>query len=132
LPYLLDSDLVIDYLENVPSATELVSTLAGDRLAMSAITYMEAYEGTLSAANPDVAQAKPNDFTVDVRVVPFDRRTAIVAASLRRELRAKGMRVNQRANDLNRAATALAHGLTLVTRNRRDFADTGVDILPYA
>jgi predicted nucleic acid-binding protein len=27
------------------------------------------------------------------------------------------------------AATALVHGLTVVTRNARDFADTGVQVL---
>jgi predicted nucleic acid-binding protein len=121
VPYLLDSDVVIDYLLDVPAAIELVDSLTTDRVGMSAITYMEVYEGTLGADDTALAQAKLAALVEDVRVILFGRRVAQAGASLRRRLRAQGVRVNQRANDLNVAATALAYNLTLVTRNVRDF-----------
>ncbi len=42
---------------------------------------------------------------------------------LRETLRSQGRRVNSRALDLMNAATALEHGLTLVTRNVDDYKD---------
>lgn len=44
-------------------------------------------------------------------------------AGLREMLRKQGKRVNQRAFDLLIAATAIEHGLTLVTRNTDDYED---------
>jgi predicted nucleic acid-binding protein len=46
-------------------------------------------------------------------------------AELREELRAERKRFRARALDLMIAATAIEHGLTLVTRNTDDYADIG-------
>jgi tRNA(fMet)-specific endonuclease VapC len=55
-------------------------------------------------------------FFASIQVVPFDAR----CEQRYQALRAQRVRVG--AQDLRIAATALTHGLTLVTRNRRDFA----------
>ena len=47
MPYLIDSDVVIDHLAAVPAATQLLEQLATDGIAVSIITYMEAYQGVL-------------------------------------------------------------------------------------
>ena len=56
------------------------------------------------------------------RVIPFDESCAMVWASLR--VRSP----NAKLADGQIAATALAHGLTLVTRNVRDFAFAGLPV----
>ena len=56
------------------------------------------------------------------RVIPFDESCAMIWASLR------AYAPNEKYADSQIAATALAHGLTLVTRNVRDFAFAGLPV----
>jgi predicted nucleic acid-binding protein len=58
-----------------------------------------------------------------VPVLPFDLAIARRTARLRADLAAQGRRTRTRALDLIVAATALEHGLTLVTRNKADYQD---------
>jgi len=39
MPYLIDSDIVIDHLANVLDTTKLLETLASEGIAISIITY---------------------------------------------------------------------------------------------
>lgn len=98
---------------------------------MSAITLMEAYEGTVRAAVAEGARDRLLALAGHLVFRPFGGPEAIECARLRAELRARGRRVDSRSHDLMIAATALAHGLTVVTRNVRDYADLGVQLLPY-
>lgn len=61
------------------------------------------------------------------RVVPFDQTVADRWGVLEAQARRSGRRFP--AIDTMLSATALALGLTLVTRNTRDFAQTGATIL---
>jgi len=123
MPYLVDSDWVIDHLANVPAAVELLSRLARDGIAISIITYMEAYQGILRSPTSTVARSALDRLLGMVPVLPVSRPVARRCAELREALRVQGRRVNQRALDLLIAATALEHTLMLVTRNRDDYAD---------
>jgi predicted nucleic acid-binding protein len=69
------------------------------------------------------------DAFVDARPIVLDVTAAIARASgdLRAAREARGRRVAQA--DMLIAATAPAHGLTLVTRNRRDFEGCGVAVV---
>ncbi len=42
MPYLVDTDLVIDHLATITEANQLLDTLAPEGKAISIITYMEA------------------------------------------------------------------------------------------
>ena len=65
------------------------------------------------------------------QILPIDLDTALVWGDLSASTRRAGE--NIAVADLLIAATALRHGLTVVTRNIRDFAPTGVNILnPWA
>jgi predicted nucleic acid-binding protein len=123
MAYLIDSDVVIDHLNNDPAARLLLDRLAADGLTISLITYLEVYQGTLASPDPAQAQAKLDAFLAGVPIVPFSAAVARRCARLRTELQRQGKRVRPRALDLLTAATALEHGLTLVTRNLADYED---------
>lgn len=62
-----------------------------------------------------------------VACLPWDAATGLRWAALLAEMRARGTAMP--VKDSLVAATALVHGLTVVTRNARDFANAGVPVL---
>ena len=52
MPYLIDSDIVIDHFANVQAANQLLKNLAPEGIAISVITYMEAYQGVSCKSSP--------------------------------------------------------------------------------
>ena len=85
--YLIDTDWVIDHLANVPEASELLESLVEEGIAISIITYMEAYQGLLRG--PLVQEQEPffSAFTVAVPVIPLSIAVARRCAQLRETLR---------------------------------------------
>lgn len=123
MPYLIDSDVVIDHLADVAAATTLLEQLAADGIAVSIITYMEAYQGVLRSPHPVSARKCFEAFVATVPVLTFTQACAERCAQLRETLRREGKRVKARALDLMTAAIALEYGLTVVTRNVEDYQD---------
>lgn len=99
---LVDTDLFIDHLRG---ATALAA--GRHRLHYSVITRAELFSG--SGATAEVAQ-----LLAPFRELPVDRAVAERAGRIRRLS-------HLRMPDALIAATALQHGLSLATRNRRDF-----------
>jgi tRNA(fMet)-specific endonuclease VapC len=123
MEHLLDSDIVIYHLNDIPAATNLVDRLFDSGIALSSITLMEVIEGLDRASDPLSAQRGFVAFTNHVAVIPLDRQEAMMAAQVRRALRLQGRSIRPRALDLLIAATALTHDLTLVTNNPDDYQD---------
>jgi len=123
MPYLIDSNWLIDHLEDVPAASELFERLAEEGIAISIISYMEAYQGLERSPNPEQAQSKFQALIESIPILPFSTVVAKRCARLRETLKRQGKRVNARALDLIIAATALEYNLPLVTRNIEDFDD---------
>ena len=123
MPYLIDTDLVIDHLANIPQANHLLEQLAPEGIAISIITYMEAYQGVVRSPNAKEARAKFQLFRRSVPILPFSLSVAKRCAILREQLKHDQKRVKSRALDLMNAAIALEHDLTLVTRNMEDYHD---------
>jgi tRNA(fMet)-specific endonuclease VapC len=123
MPYLIDSHVVIDHLADVPEASQLLSKLATDGIAISIITYMEAFQGVTRSPHPEEAYAKFRAFIKSIPILPLSIAVAERCARLREILRTQNKRVNSRALDLLIAATALEYNLTLVTKNTDDFKD---------
>lgn len=123
MPFLIDSDWIIDHLADVPQAVRLLERLAPEGIAISIVSYMETYQGLERSPTPQQAQDQFQTFVESVPVLPFSPAVARRCAHLREELRSQGKRVNTRALDLIIAATALENDLTLVTRNIQDFQD---------
>ncbi len=123
MPYLVDSNIVIDHLAAVPSSSALLEQLALEGIAISIVTYMEAFQGVEQSPNPRSAREKFHAFLTGVLILPFSFAVAERCARLRKTLKTQNKRVNSRALDLIIAATALEYDLTLVTENIKDFED---------
>lgn len=113
--YLLDSVIFIDHFNGIAPASAFLSE-HGAASAMSVITRVEVLCGFDEAAVPR-ARALLDRFPV----LPITADVADLAAALRRHARLK-------LPDALQAAVAIDHGLTLVTRDTRDFVST--DELP--
>lgn len=119
--YLLDSVILIDHFNGVEAATRLLSE-RGEDAALSVITRAEVLAGF------DETGARAACALLDLfPTLPITIETADDAAMLRRTQRWK-------LPDALQAAVARLGGLTLVTRNTRDFrnGDPVEVLVPYA
>lgn len=123
MAYLVDTDWPIDLLADTPEAIGLLSRLASEGIAISVVTYMEAYEGTLEETGGGQTLDRLDAALAQMTLLDLNPAIARRCAIIRAELRRQGRRIAKRAIDLIIAATALEHDLTLVTRNVRDYRD---------
>jgi tRNA(fMet)-specific endonuclease VapC len=123
MPYLVDSNIVVDHLLDVPTASALLEQLALEGIAISIVTYMEAFQGVEQSSDLEIAREKFKTFLAGVLILPLSFAVAERCARLRKTLKHQNKRVNSRALDLIIAATALEYDLTLVTENSKDFDD---------
>ena len=118
--YLLDTCSVSDFLKDDPSTCRHMRSVFGTNVCVSSFSVLELYYGVAIMQHPSmVLKAGIDDFLLGVVVLSFGAETAIQAAKLRAALKRKGIGVG--AYDVLIAATALAHGLTLVSSNEREF-----------
>jgi predicted nucleic acid-binding protein len=97
---------------------------------LSAISLLEIERGALQIARKDPAQGRVLRSWIDGHILPrFDNRVLAVDSTV--ALRCARLHIpDPRAErDALIAATALVHGMTIVTRNVADFAGTGVGVL---
>lgn len=123
MEYLIDSDWAIDHLEEIPPARQLLASLAPRGIAISIITYAEAYHGVVRSPDRFLAERKLVEFLEGVPVLFVTFEVARTLAGIREHLRLQGRPYRRRAFDLVIAATAVANDLTLVTRNFPDYRD---------
>ncbi len=101
---------------------------------LSVITLLELELGVLLMERKDQAQGRILRTWLDRQVIPaFSQRVIALDADIAK--RCAGLHVPDRKSDRDAmiAATALVHGMTVVTRNVSDFNGTGVSILdPWA
>ena len=58
MPYLVDSNVVIDHLGEVPEASQFLDQFAQDGIVISIVTYMEAFQGVVQSEHPEEAAEK--------------------------------------------------------------------------
>jgi tRNA(fMet)-specific endonuclease VapC len=121
--FLFDTDAVSELLRAKPAARYVawVRTIAREDQYISAITVGELYHGAYRshAADRHVGNIEQRVLPA-VTVLPYDSAVAKLFGGLRAELEAAGTRLDDA--DLQIAATAIHHGLDLVTGNIRHFA----------
>jgi predicted nucleic acid-binding protein len=99
-------------------------------LFVSAITIMELELGVLSIERKDATQGGALRSWLEQQVLPeFSGRTLPVDTPVAHRCARLHVPDKRGERDALIAATALVHGMTLVTRNVADFTPTGVSIL---
>lgn len=132
MKYLLDTNVVSE-LRKVgdgkadPNVTAWISAQDARDLYISAVTILELERGILGIQRRDVTQGSRLRVWMDSRVRPeFSERILPIDDAI--ATRCAHLRVPDRRNEADAiiAATALVHGLVVVTRNIQDFQTTGV------
>ena len=119
---LIDSSILIHAERGSLDLERILSQSAETELAISAVTASELLHGVYRASKKShraVREAFIERLLEVWPVLPFDLTAARIHARIWAELAAKGVAIG--AHDLMIAATALANGLALVTRDKRSF-----------
>ena len=120
MQYLLDTCVISDFIKGEPGTqTRLKQTSPAD-IAVSVISVMELRYGLLN--NPQRANKIEPAITSllnSVSILEFSEDDAEQAAQVRSILKKQGQPIG--AYDILIAATALRHGLTMVTANQKEF-----------
>ena len=118
--YLLDTNVCIHAINGrVPAIGRRLQVLKPDNIGLCAIVCFELWFGACRSIHPKKSRAIQQRFVGQFISLPFDDRAAEICARLRADLASKGTPIGP--YDLQIAAIALAHDLTLVTHNVREF-----------
>ena len=119
--YLLDSNTCIAFLRSRSSLVkQALQRVQAEDIALCSIVVAELYEGAYRSAQQANNLNKVGQFVARFMVLPFDTIAAEIAGQQGANLAALGTPIGP--HDLQIAAIALAHDLTLVTHNVREFS----------
>jgi predicted nucleic acid-binding protein len=113
-----------------PKVVAWASAINADELFLSAITILELEMGVLQVERRDSLQGNLLRSWLDNQVLTaFDGKILVIDAAVAQ--RCARLHVPDRSSERDAliAATALVHGMTIVTRNVTDFATSGVDLI---
>lgn len=133
--YLLDTNVVSE-LRKVkagradPNVAAWARRVLTTELYLSVVTVQELELGLLLKGRQDAAQGRALRTWLEGQVLPaFAGRILPVTVAIARQCAALNVPQPKPERDGLMAATALVHGLTLVTRTGQDFQGTGVTLL---
>ena len=118
--YLVDTDWVIHYLHGQASVRERLDQVAPSGIAVSIITLAEVYQGVFYSRDPDGNEQRFLRFLTGCEVLGLNDAICRLFARERGRLKARGTLIGD--FDILIGATAVHHGLTLLSNNRRHFA----------
>lgn len=130
--FILDTNVISELRESrskkaAPSVLKWARSIDAGRLYLSAITLMEIELGVLQKERRDARQGAVLRAWLEERVLPeFISRILIVDTIVARRCAHLHVPASRAERDALIAATALVHGMTVVTRNTADFQSTGV------
>ncbi|MEW6219369.1 MAG: type II toxin-antitoxin system VapC family toxin [Thermodesulfobacteriota bacterium] len=131
MSFLVDTNILSELARAAPDAGVLAWAQGVTAISLSVITVDEVCFGLAWRPNARIEAWLAGFLHRQCHVLPVTERIARQAGGLRGSLRRQGT-VRTQA-DMLIAATAQVHGLTLVTRNERDFAGCGIPVLnPFA
>lgn len=133
--YLLDTNVVSELRKVAsgradPNVSAWQETVDPGHCFISSITLLELEIGVLRLERRDPAQGAVLRSWLNERVAPeFEGRVLPIDAAVARRCATLHVPDPRPERDSLLAATAVVHGMTLVTRNESDFADTGANAL---
>ncbi len=119
--YLLDTNVCIQYLRQKDSAiVARIASMAPAHLRLCSVVKAELYHGAHCSQQVRENLVKVENFVRPFLSLPFDDDAAREYGPIRYDLQSRGVMIGP--HDLQIAAIALIHGLTLVTHNTREFS----------
>lgn len=121
MKYLLDTNVCVVYLKGrSESINQRFHAVPFNEIAVCSIVRAELLYGGKRSNNPQKTLIKQRAFLARFVSLPFDDAAAEIYSDLRARLATLGTPIS--SNDLQIASIALAHNLTLVTHNTREFS----------
>lgn len=117
--YLIDTDWIIDYLNDREVIVKEIQEKFGVGLNISIISLAELYEGIYGSENFEENEKELDEFLIGVTVLELTKDICKNFGELRNELRKRGELIGD--FDLIIASTALQNNLTLLTDNTKHF-----------
>lgn len=118
--YLLDTNVCIKLLNgDSPQVTYRLSQLKPNQIAICTIVQQELVYGACRSKKREKNLARLTQFIDRFKVLSFDQKAAYKAGEIQAQLSQLGTPIG--SYDLQIAAIALVHHLTLVTHNIREF-----------
>lgn len=119
---ILDSDVIIDHLNNKSDYLSSIVSNSDEDLFISIITWSEIVYGVKKSKNLINDYKQFTNFIVDlnIKILEFDLKIADKFIDLKINLEKRGVRLED--FDLIIASTAIVNGLVLVTKNIKHFS----------
>ena len=128
MKYLADTDWVIHYLNGERSIRVQLDALRDEGVAVSIVTLAEVYEGVARSRDADAEELEFLRFLGGFEVLGLRDDICRLFGFERARLRSTGALISDL--DLLIGCTAMVHGLTVLTNNRRHFERiTGLEIV---
>lgn len=120
MKYALDTNTLIYFFKGMGQvAPKLLAQAPGDIL-LPAIVLYELETGIAKSQAPAKRRDQLNELLKVIQIIPFDAKAALIAADIRADLEQQGRMIGPLDNLI--AASAIAAGAILVTRNTSEFA----------
>lgn len=121
MSYLLDSDVVIDFLKQKDPGFSLVSKIIEEKLYISIVSWVEILYGIKKAKLVPKRSTQFNDFLqeLNIEIIPINQEIGTLFVDLKINLENKGEKLAD--FDILIASTTKAYKLMLVTRNLKHF-----------
>ena len=131
--FLLDTNVISEARRGSMEAGRWLAPIAPDRLFLSVLTLGEIERGMLKLGRRDPVGAKRIADWRDTLRIYYENRILPITNEIALEWGRLPAGRTIGVADALIAATAIVHGLTMVTRNARDFEETGVILInPWA
>lgn len=129
--YLLDTDVLSELRKRRrnPDVANWVRDIPGSELHLSTVTFFEIERGIERQRKPNSAFAKDLEAWLELTLRAFGDRILPLTVNIARRWGRLSAQIGNKELDLAIAATALEHGLTVVTGNTNHFERTGAPIL---
>lgn len=121
MDYLLDSDSVIDLLNNKGSGVDRINKVINEKLFLSIVSWLEIKYGIDKSPNSAMRQASFDELLRRLKIVIISVDLLIGAKFVETKLKMENIGTPLENFDLLIAATAIVNNLTLVTGNLKHF-----------
>ncbi len=119
MKYIIDTDILIYFLKNVPNTVAKFDEIDPDLLATTMVNYAELLFGAYNSTRIDDNLSKIRLFLKTLAIIDFDKDAAEKFARLKTDLRKGGNIIPDM--DLMIASICLAKNAILVTNNTKHF-----------